>query len=162
MNATNEIGTMMQKVYYSLAYYFLTANVLGFFASIINPVRVWILQEVQFIGLLFVAIVIDLFFGVWKHWKQHTFSFKEMLTGFLTKTVVCYLAMILFMSFSSFEGSETFNLGSYFLIVGRFLIFLYPAGSAMTNMNFVTDGKFPPLRFMKRLKRFEKELIGKK
>lgn len=46
----------------------------------------------------------------------------------------------------------------YFAVVSRLMVFVYPAGSALMNVAILTDGAFPPVAWMERIKRFNSEL----
>jgi hypothetical protein len=40
----------------------------------------------------------------------------------------------------------------------QFIVFIWPAGSAMGNMSILTGGKFPPIGWMKKLERFQENI----
>ncbi|KAF2518244.1 hypothetical protein E0W68_09475 [Flavobacterium salilacus subsp. salilacus] len=46
----------------------------------------------------------------------------------------------------------------YLKIVTRLIVILYPAGSAFMNMSALTNGVFPPLGWITKIKAFNKDL----
>ena len=53
-------------------------------------------------------------------------------------------------------------ISTYFIIVGKLMVFIYPAGSALMNCSIITHGQFPPIGLMKTIKNFNKHLDIKK
>lgn len=124
-------------------------------AKLFEPLRAIINDESVYFALLTLAILIDLVVGVMKHVKLHAFSFRELVIGLIIKVVVAYGGLILFLSFAMLEDGWA---SDWFTLVAKFTVLLYPAGSAISSMYCLTDGSFPPISFMRRLKAFDEVL----
>ena len=122
------------------------------FALLIAPIRRMLNNEKDFFVLLTLALLIDLFIGMVKYIKLKKFCFKDLVTGLIVKVMVSYGGIILFLSFAVLEEGWA---SEWFTLVARFTVLLYPAGSAFANMYVITNGRFPPISFMKKLKSFE-------
>ena len=130
----------------------IVSPILATAALLINPIRVLFESESDFFAILTLALMIDLLIGMLKHLKINNFSFRDLALGLIIKVVVAYGGLLLFMSFASLEDGPIVE---WFIFVSKFTILLYPAGSAFSNMFILTDGRFPPLKFMKKLKSFD-------
>lgn len=116
-------------------------------------------QDLEFVRVLAMCLVLDLLMGVWKHLKLHTFDFKECYTGFLTKVFISIVGMLLFNALSSINELEQLPaINGYLLLVGKIMNIVYLGGSALSSMYVVSGSKFPPVAFMKRLKKFNNTL----
>lgn len=114
-----------------------------------------------FMMLIFSTFICDVVLGAWKHLKLHDFSFKELLTKALKKIVITLIAMILFNSLAGAEGIGDTGMKLWFLLVGKLISLFYIAGSAFNSMYIITDHKFPPYAWIKRMKDFNKTLDPK-
>ena len=47
----------------------------------------------------------------------------------------------------------------YVKVFLKFLLFIWPAGNALVNMGIITNGKFPPLAFLKKILKFNETLV---
>lgn len=125
--------------------------------SIVERFTKWYIDNHLFILLILGALFADLFLGIWRHYKQKTFSFTALLTGFSTKIAVVTLAYFLCEGFTQIV--EEGDIGSgYIKLAYRVMIFTYPTGNALVNMGIITEGKFPPLAFLKKFDKFNKTL----
>lgn len=149
---TNLLKTAMIKLLYAFA----ASPLFATFALFVTPIRTMLDGEKEFIALLTVALLIDLLVGAMKYLKLHQFSFKDMLFGLIIKVVVAYGGVMLFLMFASLDDGWV---AEWFTLVSKFTILLYPAGSALSNMYILTEKKFPPIGFMKRLKSFEEIVV---
>jgi len=117
----------------------------------------WYLESRVFIVMLLVGILADLVAGVWKHWKMKSFSPKKMMTGFCAK--IGLVILVYFLSEAFIQILSDADLDSvYFKVASKLMIFIYPAGNALVNIGIITDGKFPPLAFLKKFEKFNKTL----
>jgi hypothetical protein len=130
----------------------IVSPVLATMALFITPLKTLFESEGDFFVILTMALLIDLLVGVAKYLKLNKFSFKDMVLGLIIKVLVAYGGLLIFLSFASLENGW---ISEWFMLVSRFTILLYPAGSALANMYVLTEGSFPPISFMKRLKSFE-------
>lgn len=117
-----------------------------------------LLENKNFVVVIFVAFLVDIVCGSWKHYKTGDFSWTDLFTIALKKLSITFMAMLLFNGMVSIEGIEDSGIKVYLLIVGKLMNFWYLAGSAFNNMYYITDHKFPPYAWMKRMKDFNKTL----
>lgn len=117
----------------------------------------WYIDSQSFIQILIGTLFADLAMGVWKHWKMNTFSFKNMIYGLTQK--MFFVIVFYFLSEAFLQIIADADLDSiYTKVFLRFLLFIWPAGNALVNMGIVTNGKFPPLAFLKRIHKFNETL----
>ena len=116
-----------------------------------------IYKDTEFMAILVLCLISDMILGVWKHWKLCTFDFKELYTGVATKTAVSFLGMVIFNAFASIMNVIP-ELYIGFMLIGKVANLVYVGGSALNSMYVITGGKFPPVAFMDRLKKFNTTL----
>lgn len=109
-------------------------------------------EESKFYSLIIISITIDLAIGIGRYIKEHKFAFDAMLSGLVVKVMVAFGAMLLFSAFASLEDGWA---SEWMMLVGKYAVLLYPAGSTFKNMYVLTDGRFPPVKWMKFMKAFE-------
>lgn len=125
--------------------------------SVTEKLSGWYIDSQSFIQILIVTLFADLALGVSKHWQQNTFSFKKMIMGFTQK--MFFVIVFYFLSEAFLQIISDAKLDSiYVKVFLRFLLFIWPAGNALVNMGIVTNGKFPPLAFLKRIHKFNETL----
>lgn len=117
----------------------------------------WYLESYVFIFVLGLALIADLIAGIWKHMKFNTFSPRKMITGFSQKIALVILVYFLTEAFIQIISDAELD-SIYFKVASKIMIFIYPAGNALVNIGIITDGKFPPLAFLKKFEKFNKTL----
>lgn len=117
----------------------------------------WYLESYVFIWVLGFAIIADLIAGIWKHMKLNSFSPKKMILGFCQKIGMVILVYFLTEAFIQIISDADLD-SIYFKVATKIMIFVYPAGNALVNIGIITDGKFPPLAFLKKFEKFNKTL----
>lgn len=117
----------------------------------------WYLESYVFIYMLGFALIADLIAGIIKHMKFHTFSPKKMIAGFAQKIGMVILVYFLTEAFIQIISDADLD-SIYFKVATKIMIFIYPAGNALVNIGIITDGKFPPLAFLKKFEKFNKTL----
>lgn len=117
----------------------------------------WYLESYVFIFMLGFAIIADLVAGIWKHMKFNTFSPKKMIIGFSQKIGLVILVYFLTEAFIQIIADADLD-SIYFKVATKIMIFVYPAGNALVNVGIITNGKFPPLAFLKKFEKFNKTL----
>lgn len=133
----------------------------GVLAYLSDYYRAILLENKSFFALFLLAFVSDVGMGVWAHIKKKDFDFSELFIKGLTKIAVSFVAFVLFNSIAGIEGVNDTGLKVYFLLVGKLMNIFYFAGSAFNNMFYITDKRFPPLAWMKKVKEFNKSLDPK-
>ncbi|CAD0220282.1 phage holin family protein [Chryseobacterium sp. JV274] len=125
--------------------------------SISERLTGWYIESYVFIFVLGFALIADLVAGIWKHMKLETFSPKKMITGFCQKIGLVILVYFLTEAFIQIISDADLD-SVYFKVASKIMIFIYPAGNALVNIGIITDGKFPPLAFLKKFEKFNKTL----
>lgn len=115
----------------------------------------WYFESQMFIVLLTTALFFDLGVGIAKHLKQHTFSFKSLLTGFMTKLGIVIVGYFLTEAFIQILSDADLD-SVYFKVATKLMLFIYPAGNTFVNLGILSNGKFPSEGFMKRFDKFNK------
>lgn len=138
----------------------LISAVAAFFASFITSLVNFFMYEKHFYFLLFIAIFFDIFFGVWKHLKCNTFSFKKLLIGLMEKiwfTIGVLVVFLVLKGVIELDGASIGNTFGYiFMLTPRLFIVFYPLISIVENIHILSDGKLPPVSIMKRFEKFSK------
>jgi hypothetical protein len=117
----------------------------------------WYIDSQSFIQIIIGTIFADLFLGVWKHWILSTFSFKKMLLGFIQKLFIVIVFYFLSEAFMQIISDAELD-SIYVKVFLKFLLFIWLAGNALVNMGIITNGKFPPLAFLKKIQKFNESL----
>ena len=153
--AVIEKGTLPMKLGASLLFVTWVSPL----AWIWHGLRVHIISDTSFVKALALCLFVDLFCGVWKHWKQHTFDWKRLYVGFIEKCGMSFLGMIVFNSITGLqEWEHAATIRDYLILVGKLTCLIYVAGSAFSSMYIITGGKFPPVGWMRRMKNFNETL----
>ena len=118
----------------------------------------WGITNQDYVLVVVSAILIDWFFGVWKHLKKKTFSFKKNEGGLILKLTLCVGAGMLFEGINSIVQNSADIIVASLTIVTRVIVFLYPAVSAWQNIYIVSDERFPPKAWMDRINKFNENL----
>lgn len=101
------------------------------------------------------TIIIDVLLGMLKHWKLKDFDFTELFIGFVIKMIVSALGMMTFNLMCSIPGIAKMELvASGLRLAGQVACFIYVGGSAFKSCYVISDKRFPPEGFMKRMKNF--------
>lgn len=125
---------------------------------VVSSISNWWMLNYGYVTFVFTAIMIDHVLGTWVHaFVKRDFSMKKNIFGFFTK-----VTLVVFVGFLA-EGvahiiSDGNFIANYFSIVAKLMVFIYPAGSALMNSAIITDGKFPPIGFMNKIKKFNRDL----
>ena len=118
----------------------------------------WGIPNQDFILIVLGAILIDWFFGTWKHLKKRTFSFKQNAFGLIIKIALTTGAAFLFEGLNSIVKDSADIIVVSLTTVTRVIVFLYPAVSAWQNIYIVSDERFPPKAWMDRINKFNENL----
>ena len=118
----------------------------------------WGIPNQDYILIVLMAILLDWFFGIWKHLEKRTFSFKKNATGLILKIALTVGAGMLFEGLNSIVKDSADIVVLSLTIVTRIIVFLYPAVSAWQNIYFVSGERFPPKAWMDRLNKFNENL----
>ena len=139
----------------SVAYLTLIASP---FAFIIEGIGEWFNINIAFIGFVFGAVIIDHLVGTYVHAKiKKDFSMKKNIQGFFMKAFLIVGVYFLGRGIVHILGEENV-VAIYFRMIMRLMVFIYPAGSALVNISIITKGKFPPIGFMEKITRFNKNM----
>ena len=129
---------------------------------LINPISLWVDQNIAYIGFVLVAIAIDHLLGSAVHiFIKKDFTFKKNIIGLAIKLSLVLSVGILFEGFQFLYPDKTPLIQvvmDYLLAITRIMVFLYPASSAFVNSSILTSGKFPPLGWIQKVERFNKSM----
>jgi len=145
-------GNLMVKLMLSTLLAISLSPIILFFEEILHIA----FGSKYFLQMITFALFADLLSGIVKHFKNKTFDFKKLFTGFMTKVFVSELSMMLFNILSIINGGDTFT--NWILFTGMLLSFVYVGGSAFLNLYDISGGKFPPVSFMNRFEKFNETL----
>ena len=118
----------------------------------------WGVSNQDYILIVLGAILLDWFFGIWKHLKKRTFSFKQNAFGLIIKVALTTGAAFLFEGLNSIVKDSADIIVVSLTAVTRVIVFLYPAVSAWQNIYIVSDERFPPKAWMDRINKFNENL----
>lgn len=126
-------------------------------AFLVEKLTQWTVENAVYIGWVLWAIFVDWVVGVWYHIKAKDFDWGKNALGLTLKIGMALFAGSLFEALPYFLKHDNL-IAQLLLVVTRLAVFLYPAGSAFMNMTEITDGKFPPTGWIKRIKYFNENL----
>lgn len=127
-------------------------------AWLIESITSWTVSNKEYITGVLVCIAIDHAIGSAYHaFKVRDFTIKKNATGLMLKLTMCAGGAILFEIIQMILHDVSF-VYEYLKIITRLIIILYPAGSAFMNMSAITNGVFPPLGWIKKIKAFNEDL----
>jgi hypothetical protein len=144
-----------------LKYSSLTALILSPLSIILDYFNRSFLGDREFMIVVAGAIMIDLSVGIYKHMKFNTFDHRQMLIGMVEKVFISLMALLIFGVFSFILTDGKTNQGfvsQYFFITGRLIVMIYIVLPTFVNMNIITDGKFPPTRFIRYIRKYNETL----
>ena len=118
----------------------------------------WGVPNQDYILIVLGAILVDWFFGIWKHLKKRTFSFKQNAFGLVIKIALTTGAAFLFEGLGTIVKDSADIIVLSLTTVTRVIVFLYPAVSAWQNIYIVSDERFPPKAWMERINKFNENL----
>jgi len=127
----------------------------SFMAWLMTVIKINVFSDIPFVEALFMLLLLDLSTGVWKHLKLKTFDWRRLYVGLLEKVFISFMGMIVFnIAGNVKELTEVDSLKTYLLLIGKLTNIFYVGGSAFNNMFIITGGKFPPVGWMERMKKF--------
>lgn len=118
----------------------------------------WGIPNQDYILIVLGAILFDWAFGIWKHLKKRTFSFKQNAYGLIIKVALTTGAAFLFEGLGTIVKDSADIIVVSLTTVTRVIVFLYPAVSAWQNIYIVSDERFPPKAWMDRINKFNENL----
>ena len=118
----------------------------------------WTITNQDYIIGVLACITIDHLIGsIFHAFKLKDFSLKKNICGLITKVGLCAASVILFEIIHDSVKEATF-IYNYLKTVTRLIVILYPAGSAFINMSYLTNGSFPPIGWLKKIKSFNENI----
>lgn len=118
------------------------------FVLIWNKLKLWGVDNQDYILIVIGAILIDWLFGTVKHlFFTGTFSLKKNAIGITTKIALAVAGGFLFEGLNFLVKDSDFVLTTS-KIITRVIILMYPGMSAFENIYIVSGEKFPPKAWM--------------
>lgn len=124
---------------------------------VVERFTAWGISNQEYIGGVLGCIAVDHLIGSIYHLRQRDFTIKRNAIGLVTKLALCAGAALMFEIIQGALREAPF-IYEYLKIITRLIVILYPAGSAFMNMSALTNGVFPPLGWMKKIKAFNENL----
>jgi len=146
-------GTLLIKLKSSLS----LAAAFSPIAYVSNKILHWSIANETYIWFVLIAIVVDHILGTILHLINRDFDLKKNITGLFTKIGLVVAMGFLFEGINEIVEEDSF-VKSYLIITLRLTVFMYPAGSAFSNSSILTKGKFPPIGWMNKFKKFQENL----
>lgn len=126
----------------------------AFGLTLLEKLTSWYVNNQIFMTFVFLALVIDHILGTYIHLKiKKDFTLKKNLDGLLRKGFSVVAGYVLFEMVHQIVKDVDF-IATYFKVLLQLMVMLYPVGSAMSNLSLITNGKFPPIGWMKKLEKF--------
>lgn len=127
-------------------------------AMIITYLSNWSLSNQEYIAGVLACIAIDHIIGSIYHafWLKD-FTLKRNAWGLINKLLLCAMAGALFEIIHN-TVKEVPLVYEYLKVITRLIVILYPAGSAFMNMSELTNGVFPPIGWIRKIKSFNENL----
>lgn len=126
------------------------------FVALAEKITLWTVANSDYILWVLWAILVDWIVGVIYHIKIKDFNWGKNALGVSLKIGLALFAGSLFEGLPYFIKHESL-VSDILIVTTRLAVFLYPAGSAFMNMYEVTDGAFPPIGFIKKIKLFNEK-----
>lgn len=118
----------------------------------------WTISNSLYIASVLTCIAIDHIIGSFYHaFKLRDFTIKKNATGLMQKLGLCAMSAILFEIIHATVKDVPLAY-EYLKVITRLTVVLYPAFSALMNMSALTNGQFPPLGWIKKIKSFNENL----
>ena len=148
----NGIATAKLKASMSLAFS------ISPIAYALEKITHWTLVNETYVLFVLTAIVADHMLGTIIHaLVKRDFSFKKNIVGLITKIGLVVIVGFLFEGINQIIKEDLF-VKTYLVIVLRLAVFLYPAGSALMNSAVLSNNKIPPVGFINKFNKFNKNL----
>jgi len=148
-------GTIIAKIKSSV----FMGVILTPFASIFPSLQLWLTINAIYLQLVTLALILDLIIGIYVHaLKFKDFSLKKMVTGFLSKAFLTVAGLVLFEIFKALFKENNVEIGDYVKLTIALVVVSYPLFSAFGNLSEATNGKFPPVGWMNRIRKFQENL----
>jgi hypothetical protein len=114
----------------------------------------WRTENKAFLIFVLGAIAIDHIIGTIIHaFYLRDFSLIKNIKGLLTKIFLVMAIGFLFEGMSYILKEESF-IATYLGMLLNLTVFLYPAGSAFLNAAIMTNGVFPPVGLINKIRKF--------
>ena len=124
-------------------------------ALLLKMANSWIEDNRQFGVFVSLTLLINLFVGMWYHWRFKTFNLKMLLLK--TGEMVAIL-MITYVILEMLRYTAGKNLaGEAFKVVIQVMTLMYPMSKVLKNLFILSGGKHPPEWLMKRVYDYEKD-----
>ncbi|MGV3459919.1 MAG: hypothetical protein ACO1N9_05620 [Flavobacterium sp.] len=118
----------------------------------------WTFSNQDYIISVLICIAVDHLIGSYYHaFKTRDFTFKKNIFGLIQKLGLCVSSVILFEILHTTLSNIEF-VYNYLKITTRLIVILYPTLSAFLNMSSITNGSFPPIGWIKKLKKFNENI----
>jgi len=131
---------------------------ISLFSWCVEKITDWTISNQAYIAGVLTCIALDHIIGsIFHALKLRDFTFKKNATGLLMKLSLCAASVMLFEVIGDTIQDVSWAY-DYLKTITRLIVILYPAGSAFMNMSALTNGAFPPLGWINKIKAFNEDL----
>ena len=115
----------------------------------------WKILNETYLMFVLGAIIVDHIIGTFLHvFKLRDGSLKKNIVGLITKLGLVVAVQFLFEGLQHIVSEQTI-IQAYLKSVLNLTIFMYPAGSAFMNTHVLTNGSFPPIGIINKIKSYQ-------
>lgn len=129
--------------------------VLSPIAFLLEQFNLWFTNNNVFFSVVLWAILANMIFGGWLHWKNGTFKLKILLIKNIEMCLIILMAYPILEGISYVAGENI--TGQVFKIVIQIATILFPAGKALKNAHILSNYQYPSHFIMERIYNFEKD-----
>lgn len=143
-----------------------TVSTAAKWGAILSPlfyfIQTYVFGDYTFFIFFLVLFVCDIVSGALKHfWKVHDFSFTQLGMKAFLKFAVCSIALVTFNVMSKTldtpdQVDDAINV--YLFALGKTIVVVFIGGSVFENLYAITNGKFPPIGWLNRIKQFNQSV----
>lgn len=132
----------------------ITTPIVFYILAFFGFVQKVFLYDVYVFFAIVLLVSIDTVVGMKKWLKLKKFNEKKIPLGAFEKLFLCVVIMLLFNVIGlKLEGHT--DLQNYMSLFSFMIVISYPAGSIIKNTFFISNGKFPPIGFMRKWDNYE-------
>lgn len=125
--------------------------------TIFGRIYDWYLYNEDYTLLIMGTIIVDYIIGTWRYAGTPLFDIRKNIGGFFTKLGLVLLGGYLFEAMGGIVHKSSM-IKDWAVIVGRLIVFVWPAYTAWKNLSIITKGQFPPKSWIIRIEKFKGNL----
>ncbi len=124
-------------------------------AFLLEQFNLWFTNNTIFFTIVIWAVLANIGFGGWLHWKKGDFKLKILLIKNLEMCIIILMAYPILEGISRITGDNV--TGEIFKIAIQIATIIFPGGKALKNAHILSNYQYPSHFIMERIYRFERE-----